>query len=65
MIEVPLYCRVPTVGRFLHFRVRLLVRRVDFVDFDVLNRIAGVSPCHPQTRTGVSVLTQTCEVRRS
>ena len=32
---------------------------VDFVDFDLIDRIVGVSPCHPQARTGVAVLTQT------
>ena len=32
---------------------------VDFVDFDLLDMIVGVSPFHPQTRTGVAVLTRT------
>ena len=36
---------------------------VDFVDFDLLNRIVGVGPCHPQAKTGVVLLTQTCEQR--
>ena len=30
--------------------------KVDFVDFDLINRIFGVSPCHPQARTGVVVV---------
>jgi len=34
---------------------------VDFVDFDLIDRIVGVSPCHPQARTGVALLTQTYE----
>ena len=33
----------------------------EFVDSDLINRIVGVSPCHPQARTGGAVLTQTCE----
>ena len=30
-----------------------------FVDFDLIDTIVGVSPCHPQSRNGVAVLTQT------
>ena len=30
----------------------------DFVDFDLIDRIVGVSPCHPQARTGVVALIQ-------
>ena len=38
-------------------RLQLLVRPVredfvNFVDFDLLDRIVGVYPCHPQARTG-------------
>jgi len=36
---------------------------VDFVDFDLIDRIVGVSPCHAQARTGVVLLTQTYEQR--
>jgi len=35
--------------------------QVDFVDFDSIHRIVGVSPCHPHARTGVTVLIQTYE----
>ena len=34
---------------------------VDFVDFDFIDRIVGVSPHRPQARTGVVVRTQTYE----
>jgi len=36
----------------------LCVESPDFVDFDfdLLDRIVGVSPCHPQARTGGAVL---------
>ena len=27
-----------------------------FVDFDLIERIGGVSPCHPHARTGPAVL---------
>ena len=37
--------------------------RCDFVDFDLLNRIVGVGPCHPQARSRVVLLTQTYEQR--
>ena len=33
----------------------------DFVDFDLINRIFGVSPYRPQTRTRTAVLTRTFE----
>ena len=36
---------------------------VDFVDVDLLDRIVGVGPCHPQARTEVAVLTRTYEQR--
>ena len=32
---------------------------VDFVDFDLIDRIVGASPKHSQARTGTAVLTQT------
>jgi len=32
-----------------------------FVDFDLIDRIVGVSPCHPQAMAGVAVLTRTYE----
>ena len=32
-----------------------LVDFVDLVNFSLFNRIVGVSPCHPQERTGVVV----------
>ena len=34
---------------------------VEFVDFDLIGRIIGVSPCHPQARIEVAVLTRTYE----
>ena len=43
--------------------LRILPLRIDFVDFDVLKRIVGVGPCHPQARTGVVLLTLTYEQR--
>ena len=33
------------------------------VDFDLLDRIVVVSPCHPQARTGFAILTRTYEQR--
>ena len=33
----------------------------DFVDFDLIERIVGVSPCHVQARTKTVVLTRNCE----
>ena len=36
---------------------------VDLVDFGLIDRIVGVSPCHPQARTGTAVLTRTYELR--
>ena len=33
----------------------------EFVDFDLIDRMVGVSPCHPQARTGFAVPIQTCE----
>ena len=36
---------------------------VDFVDFDLVDRIVGVSPCHPQARTGTAVLARTYQRR--
>ena len=32
---------------------------VDFVDSDLLDRMVGVSPCHPQARIGFAILTRT------
>ena len=43
-------------GGCAHLRVR-----ADFVNFDTLNRIVGVSPCYPHARTRVVLLTQTYE----
>ena len=34
-----------------------------FVDFDSIDGIVGVSPCHFQARTRIAVLTQTYEQR--
>ena len=34
---------------------------VDFIDFDLVNRIVGVSPCHPQAKIGLTILIQTYE----
>ena len=45
------------------WRLRGDVDFVDFVDFDLLNWSVGFSPCHPQERTGVAVLTRTYEQR--
>ena len=30
---------------------------IDLVDLDSIDRIVGVSPCHPQARTGTAILT--------
>ena len=36
----------------LEFRPRVCCQLADFVDFDLIDRIVDVSPCHPQARTG-------------
>ena len=33
------------------------------VDFDLIDRIVGVKPCHPQARTGLAELIPTYEQR--
>ena len=45
--------------RVLSFFSALL--QINFVDFDSIDRIVGVSPCHPQARTGVAILIRTDE----
>ena len=40
---------------------RALMCSVDFVDFDISNRIVGVSLYRPQARTGVTILIRTYE----
>ena len=55
--------RLEARGGFASFGHGKEATIVDFVDFDLIDRIVGVSPCHPHARTGVAVLMRTYEQR--